>query len=68
MSAIVTYSWGDSPQEQTCSQAKGIQLVKAPNNEVQQPVIAKVPFHHIPTKQEEIREPQLLSTSWILTP
>jgi hypothetical protein len=33
------------PQEQPCSQAKGIQLIKVPNNEPRQLVMANVPFH-----------------------
>jgi hypothetical protein len=33
------------PQKQPCFQAKGIQLIKDPNNEPQQHVMTKVPFH-----------------------
>jgi hypothetical protein len=32
-------------QEQTCFQAKGVQLAEAPNNDPQQPFTTKVPFH-----------------------
>ncbi len=36
-------------QEQTHSQAKGLQLVEAPSNEPQQLVMEKIPFHKIPS-------------------
>jgi hypothetical protein len=41
------------PQKQPCSQAKGIQLIKALHNEPQQPVMTKVPFHQIQSKRKE---------------
>jgi hypothetical protein len=34
-----------------------------PNNEPQQPIMANLPLHYIPIKQEEIREAQVPSTS-----
>jgi hypothetical protein len=38
------------PWEQPLSQAKGIQLIDALNNEPQQPVMAYLPLYQIPTK------------------
>ncbi len=35
------------PQEQTRSQAEGVQPVEARSNELQQPIMAEVPFHQI---------------------
>jgi len=55
------------PQEQIRSQIEGAQSLEAPNNEPQQPIMAKVPSHHIRTKYEERKEQQVLSTSQFLT-
>ncbi len=47
------------PQEQPCSQAKGIQPIEVPNNDPQQLVMAYVHFHQIPIEHEERKEPQV---------
>jgi hypothetical protein len=37
-------------QEQTHSQAEGVQLVEIPSNEPQQLVTIEIPFHKIPSE------------------
>ncbi len=54
-------------EEQSRSQAEGIQVVDVPNIEPKQLMTTKIPFHYIPTKQEEQREPHVPLVGCFLT-
>ncbi len=58
--SITTYS--NKPHSQA------IQLVDAPNNELQQLVMIDLPFHQIPIEHEEKKAPKVPSTCCFLTP